>query len=612
MKTKFFMLLAAMLLGCVSAFAQSGNNESLKGDLNEDGIVDVGDINAILKIMKDGGGPVTVDSYFYLGTTKPTAANYKSVPGIVAAFTSIDDAVGTTAPVAAGETLYMLCPAAWVTGKNVALEDNSGNTIDFLDEKDAATISGYVIYKTQVWNAPNDVVLKTVARYNLCTEPLTDYLKNRYDNGDYSYTNIGYAGHHSVYEHPVPVTIQTSVVDGVSSRKIILSDNGVLLRAKEITLDLVSTEYKLKNIIPNTVYYYKVFNDDVVTDSGKFTTDGGTVRWLDIANNSQSFIGNVRDIGGWNTDSGTCIHYGKIIRGEELNSGTTVLISQEGIDELKSLGVSAELDLRSSYLEQSVLGNDVEYYCAPVDLLFYRLNTYRIGNQLTIALRNFANAIRKTISWLRNGKGIYVHCKGGCDRTGALIAFIEGICGVSESDINHDYEISNRDRRREYYLRYKGDSYDGDFKFAMEFIKGLFKYQDDVYTWCHNYKYSKIIIDDHIFTRDNTITDNDVKYCVWTDGSSTYYTTDIYPDSNSIIYDSSFVKVGKTITATSYYFFFKVTGEGASSVAITDTELIESLSAAYKPTLKEQFRILLSIGGLTSAEMYELEMLLTS
>ena len=45
------------------------------------------------------------------------------------------------------------------------MEDKSGNTIVFLDEKDAATISGYVIYKTQVWNAPNDVVLKTQSHF---------------------------------------------------------------------------------------------------------------------------------------------------------------------------------------------------------------------------------------------------------------------------------------------------------------------------------------------------------------------------------------------------------------------------------------------------------------
>lgn len=35
----------------------------------------------------------------------------------------------------------------------------------FLEEKDETTVSGYVIYKTQVWNASNDVVLKTEQVY---------------------------------------------------------------------------------------------------------------------------------------------------------------------------------------------------------------------------------------------------------------------------------------------------------------------------------------------------------------------------------------------------------------------------------------------------------------
>ena len=53
MKQKFLMLLAAVLLGSASAFAQSGNNEPLKGDVNGDGKVDVADIVAIIEIIKN-------------------------------------------------------------------------------------------------------------------------------------------------------------------------------------------------------------------------------------------------------------------------------------------------------------------------------------------------------------------------------------------------------------------------------------------------------------------------------------------------------------------------------------------------------------------------------
>ncbi len=72
MKTKkFFMLLAAVLLS-VSAFAQSGNNEPLKGDVNGDGVVDYADIDAVIEIMKNAGGYVDSNYYWYVGHTDPS------------------------------------------------------------------------------------------------------------------------------------------------------------------------------------------------------------------------------------------------------------------------------------------------------------------------------------------------------------------------------------------------------------------------------------------------------------------------------------------------------------------------------------------------------------
>ena len=73
MKTKFFMLLAAVLLSA-SAFAQSEGTGTLKGDVNEDGVVDVADINAVIQIMKKGGGIAKETAYYwYVGATAPTA-----------------------------------------------------------------------------------------------------------------------------------------------------------------------------------------------------------------------------------------------------------------------------------------------------------------------------------------------------------------------------------------------------------------------------------------------------------------------------------------------------------------------------------------------------------
>ena len=67
---RLFMTFAAMLLVSVGAFAQS-NETPLKGDVNEDGVVDVGDINAIIAIIKNCAASETI-YYWYVSTIAPT------------------------------------------------------------------------------------------------------------------------------------------------------------------------------------------------------------------------------------------------------------------------------------------------------------------------------------------------------------------------------------------------------------------------------------------------------------------------------------------------------------------------------------------------------------
>ena len=70
MKQKIFMLLAAVLLSSANMFAQS--NEPLKGDVNEDGMVDVADINAIIGIILKSQNDSETTYYWYVGQTDPS------------------------------------------------------------------------------------------------------------------------------------------------------------------------------------------------------------------------------------------------------------------------------------------------------------------------------------------------------------------------------------------------------------------------------------------------------------------------------------------------------------------------------------------------------------
>ena len=146
MKTRFLIFLAAMLLGSASAFAQSGNNEPLNGDVNEDGTVDVADIAAIIKIMKDGGGTSEETAYYWVGTTQPTASNISS---LTPKYSSLSDMNGKTLSVSAGQTVYLVCKTGSLSETsrkkgNLVMPDQSRTK--FNKDIDTTTISGHSIY----------------------------------------------------------------------------------------------------------------------------------------------------------------------------------------------------------------------------------------------------------------------------------------------------------------------------------------------------------------------------------------------------------------------------------------------------------------------------------
>ena len=124
MKSKIgFLLTAFLMLLSVGAFAQSGNSDPIKGDVNGDGVVDVADINAIIEIMKNGGGTtVDINSYFfYVGLNKPTSS------------TNPADELGHPIQTNYSTTIYR--SAGWyLIGKTIENINNSNRALDGSDQ----------------------------------------------------------------------------------------------------------------------------------------------------------------------------------------------------------------------------------------------------------------------------------------------------------------------------------------------------------------------------------------------------------------------------------------------------------------------------------------------
>ncbi len=144
MKTKIFFLLATMLLTSMCAFAQSGNNGTLKGDVNGDGVVDVADINAVIEIMKNGGGTGEETKYYwYVGTTKPTSLSQASTVTSYPAEQTYTNNSGAKAHI------FVLTSS----DKNVTFIEPSENSPISQLEVDTTTIRGYKIFETAVGTA---------------------------------------------------------------------------------------------------------------------------------------------------------------------------------------------------------------------------------------------------------------------------------------------------------------------------------------------------------------------------------------------------------------------------------------------------------------------------
>lgn len=166
---------------------------------------------------------------------------------------------------------------------------------------------------------------------------------------------------------------------------------------------------------------------------------GGLVRWVDVEGTA-----NFRDIGGWN---GLCA--GRVWRGAEPNcqprsavkppkSYHDLTLTEKGRRTLaEGLKIKTDLDLRARHESPT-----------PDETPIPNARLLRIPCS---AYTNFVRDVKTAAKLLHvfaepSNYPIYFHCYGGADRTGSLAFVLEGLCGVNETDLCIDYELTSFSR----------------------------------------------------------------------------------------------------------------------------------------------------------------------
>ena len=155
------------------------------------------------------------------------------------------------------------------------------------------------------------------------------------------------------------------------------------------------------------------------------------LRWIKTQENL-AIAWNVRDLGGWACDGGT-VKYGLLIRGGRITAEDRGVLVGE-------LGVQHEIDLRGmegrdpsdgDVVTESPLGDDVWFTIAQKAAMY----------ALT-PVETWQTYLRRVIDAVTHREPVYFHCTAGADRTGTLACVLEGLLGMSQSDIDKDYELT--------------------------------------------------------------------------------------------------------------------------------------------------------------------------
>lgn len=292
--------------------------------------------------------------------------------------------------------------------------------------------------------ATYQISLPTYSDVDLHTDLQKAYLSD-------SYTSISnYADGTSEKSIPLPLTLQWQAVASTPDAPSISGYTVELSPNEDFSdslwrYDVTDTTADIYNLMIGCTYYWRVTahlenGETIVSLPSTVTTLADGPRNLFVEG-----ITNVRDMGGWQTTSGTSVKQGLLFRCGRLNKSSYVSVEVEITENgqrtmLEQLDIKTEIDLRMTsngevggLTDLSPLGNSVQYVQCPMDYTCANLIT---GNRQQLQI------IFAILSDINNYPIIY-HCNIGTDRTGVVAFLVNGLLGVPEETLYRDYLFSN-------------------------------------------------------------------------------------------------------------------------------------------------------------------------
>ena len=230
----------------------------------------------------------------------------------------------------------------------------------------------------------------------------------------------------------------------------------------------------IHNMIPGQTYYWEDQNDSTVYGYVTATSKNGT-RWVDTGT-----IRNVRDLGGLPvsyTDSNSqtvtgTVAYGRLFRGEKLNSAPAT--------ELTNLGITTEYNVGDEYSSDTHL---TDYHLNQVIHYDFDYNSGDENNSSSNYMKAWTAVtnIMTDIANTNTTKNVYFHCRVGADRTGTVAYLLEGLLGVPDEMRYEEYALTNVSGLYDRTRYYKQKNSTNNLKFV--YMMGYVKTTQDIYNW---------------------------------------------------------------------------------------------------------------------------------